>query len=506
MIRMQPSPLFEPVLWNDRGFKILDELLVPERIEYIQIIQVAQALDAVRQMKTRAFGQVLTFLYSGALLAYAYRGDKSAPLREEIAAMTEAFCDARPTFDFRGLGAFFDEWFSKLDSDGPVGETIACRAREFGRQIVRARQARAQRAASILPKRAQILTHCNISGELVEVARHCQSLGKEFSVIATETRPYLQGTRLTAWELARAGVTTSLIPDCAIAEVMAGGEVNGVIVGADRCARNGDVINKVGTYPLALMAREYDVPFYALVQEPRSLECGLDVPIEERPAAELLMFRGQPITPVSNAELGARYPAFDVTPGHLITSLIGLEQTYTPQCFRKLHGGSDSLVRVKPERRAKYVLIYGVPPPNQYAFFRTALKTADAEAALVPEMRPALWGAQVVAPELHAVRVPTTLISDNVMGTLFAQGEICKLCLFYDSLSSEGPIGICGSLLAVRLAQLHGVEIELFSGAQNKPATPDRDLSTFLGIDILPEKVATRTVEPEVIPWRFLKG
>lgn len=504
MISIQQSPLFEPVLWNGNGFKILDELLAPERIEYIQITQVAQALDAVRQMKTRAFGQVLTFLYSGALLASAYRRNEAAPLRQEIAAMTEAFCSARPTFDFRGLGAFFDECFSKLKSDGALGESIARRAREFGHEIVRARQARAKRAASILPQRAQILTHCNISGELVEVARHCRTSGKEFTVIATETRPYLQGTRLTAWELARAGVTTSLIPDCAIAQVMASGEVNGVIVGADRCARNGDIINKVGTYPLALMAREYAVPFYALVQEPRSLERGLDVPIEERPAAELLTFRGQSITPASNPDLGARYPSFDVTPADLISYLIGFAETYTPETFRKLHGSSSSLEHVKGE--PKYLLIYGIPPPNQYAFFPTALKTADVGTVLVPEMRPALWGAQVVAPELQARRVPTTLISDNIMGTLFAQGEIGKLCLFYDSLSSEGPIALCGSLLAVRLAQLHGVEIELFSGAQEKMTTLDRDVSTFLGNNVLPADVTTRTVEPELIPWKYLKG
>jgi hypothetical protein len=92
------------------------------------------------------------------------------------------------------------------------------------------------------------------------------------------------------------------------------------------------------------------------------------------------------------------------------------------------------------------------------------------------------------------------------MGTLFAQGEIGKLCLFYDSLSNEGPIALCGSLLAVRLAQLHGVEIELFSGAQEKMAILDRDVSTFLGHKILPADVTTRKVEPEVIPWKFLKG
>jgi methylthioribose-1-phosphate isomerase len=506
MIRDQQSPLFEPVLWDGNGFKILDELLVPEQIEYIRINHVAQAVDAVRHMKTRAFGQVLTFLYSGALLASAYRGNKAAPLREQIGTMTEAFCNARPTFDFRGLGAFFEEWFAKLSSNSPVGESIACRAREFARQIVQARQARAKRAASILPNPAQVMTHCNVSGELVEVARHCHKLQKEFTVIATETRPYLQGARLTAWELARAGVSTSLIPDCAIAQVMAGGEVNALIVGADRCARNGDVINKVGTYPLALMAREYQVPFYALVQPPGSLEHGVDAPIEERPVAELLMFREQSITPISTAEIGARYPAFDITPGELITRLIGFDDAYTPESFRKTYGGSTTSESIKSPPEAKYILIYGVPPPNQYAFFRAALKAEHAEAVLVPEMRPALWGAQVVAPELNARNIPATLISDNTMGTLFAQGEIRKLCLFYESLSSEGPVGISGSLLAVRLARLHGVEIELFDGAHAKNQTRDRDISTFLGNNICPAGVTIRTIEPEVIPWTLLRG
>jgi methylthioribose-1-phosphate isomerase len=100
------------------------------------------------------------------------------------------------------------------------------------------------------------LTHCNISGELVAVAAYCKEMGKEIFVIATETRPYLQGARLTAWELAQAGVSVSLIPDCAVAQVMAPGDVNAVIVGADRVAQNGDVINKVGTYPIARMAKE----------------------------------------------------------------------------------------------------------------------------------------------------------------------------------------------------------------------------------------------------------
>ena len=112
-MKLVHSPLFEPVLWEGRGFKILDETLIPERIDYIRIDHVGQAIDAVREMKTRAFGQVLTFLYSGALLAREYHdGDDPAPLRDHLMQMTQQFCGARPTFDFNGLGDFFSKWIA----------------------------------------------------------------------------------------------------------------------------------------------------------------------------------------------------------------------------------------------------------------------------------------------------------------------------------------------------------------------------------------------------------
>jgi len=331
-------------------------------------------------------------------------------------------------------------------------------------------------------------------------------LSKEFSVVATETRPYLQGARLTAWELAQAGVAVSLIPDAAVAQVVAAGEVNAVIVGADRVAQNGDIINKVGTYPLALMAREYGVPFHALVQDPRSLERGIDVPIEERPVAELLRFQGQSITVVDDPVLNARYPSFDVTPARLVTHLIGFDDLYTPETFRRKYQSGATPDPEKASENGKYILIYGVPPKNQYAFLLSALKAEQAESILVPEMRPQLWGARVVARELLNRRAPTTLISDNIMGTLFAQGEIRKLCLFYESLSTEGPSGICGSLLAVQLARLHGVPIELFDGAACQDSTLDKDVATFMGAKICPDGVAVRTVQPEIIPWTLFKS
>ena len=180
-----------------------------------RISEVEQALDAVREMKTRAFGQVLAFLYSGALLAQRDTHSDAAALRG-VHRRNDAAILRRPA-DLR---------FSRprvLSSTS--GSAIARRRRRrrdyrAGRRANSASRsctcgiARARRAAAILPNPARVMTHCNVSGELVAVAQCCRELGKEFSVVATETRPYLQGARLTAWELAQAGVAVSLIPDC----------------------------------------------------------------------------------------------------------------------------------------------------------------------------------------------------------------------------------------------------------------------------------------------------
>lgn len=502
------SPLFEPVLWQGGGFNILDEIQVPQKLEYIEVTEVAQALDAVRDMKTRAFGQVLTFLYAGALLAERAGDHPAAWLRAQLAQMTQQFCAARPTFDFRGLGRYFDQWIDQLPAGAPAGAAIAKHAREFGKQIVRGRSGRAKRAAALLPNPARLLTHCNVSGELVAVADYCKEMGKEFSVIATETRPYLQGARLTAWELAQAGVEVSLIPDCAIAQVMAEGEVNVVIVGADRTAENGDIINKVGTYPIARLAKEYGVPFNVLVQDPRGLKRGSDVPIEERPADELLKFHAHSIIGGDIAALQVRYPSFDMVPAALISHLIGFDEVYPPEAFARKYQAqaqASAIVESPAHGDGKYLLLYGIPPRSRYPLLKDALKAESAERLLVPEMRPQLWGARIVARELLDCDAPTTLISDNMMGTLFGHGEIRKLFLFHDEIGEKGPHAICGSLLAAQLAQLHGVPIELFNAAPRPTSCSDADAATFMGEKICPKGVSIRPVEAEVVPWTLLK-
>jgi hypothetical protein len=149
--------------------------------------------------------------------------------------------------------------------------------------------------------------------------------------------------------------------------------------------------------------------------------------------------------------------------------------------------------------------VYGTPGKNSYAFLKHALTAEQAESILVPEMRAELWGARLLAPELGQRGAAPTLISDNMMGTLFAQGEICMMYLFYDELNEQGLSGPCGSLLAVRLARHHGVPIELQEAEQHEESPVDRDVATFLGRPILPPGVSVCTVQKELIPWSLLK-
>ena len=286
---------------------------------------------------------------------------------------------------------------------------------------------------------------------------------------------------------------------------MARGEVNAVVVGSDRCAQNGDIINKVGTYPLALMAKEFGVPFFALVQDPGNLASGADVHIEERPASELLSFQGQPLVRDGAERLAGRYPAFDVTPSSLITYLVGFDELFTPESFRqKFLKSSSAPAKHEEESREKYLLVFGVP--KYFDFLARELKDQRARGILVAEMRPKLWGAQVVAPPLLQRDVPTTLISDNMMGTLFAQRRIQRLYLFFKELSKKGPVGICGSLLAWLLARAHGVPVELIESSGPEEHATDADVSTFLGRKVIPAGVSLHRIEKEIIPWALLRG
>jgi methylthioribose-1-phosphate isomerase len=497
---LTPSPLFIPATWEGDHFKVLDETLLPGRVEYIRIHSVAEALQVVKEMRTRAFGQVLSFLYATILDSRQQRERDADQIPRRLLQLAEAFARVRPTFSFSSVACSLAESLGEPPGS-PAQEWFEAAVHEFAAHTLAARAARARRAAELLPSPCRLLTHCNVSGELVEVARWCGEMEKPIAVIATETRPYFQGSRLTAWELSRAGIDVTLVPDCAAAGLMARGMANAVLVGSDRVGQNGDIVNKVGTYSLAVVARRYDIPFYAFVQDPRALARGDDAVIEERPVSELFTFQGSSCAPQG---LRGRYPAFDVTPAGLITRLIHFSGVYSPQTFRQRFSSETSPAPQKAKGGERFVLLYGFPGSQSYRYLAHMLATHQADSILIPEMRPGLWGVRVLARALLEQGLPVTVVADNMIGTFLRQQAVSVLCLFYDVLSSEGAVGPCGFLFAAILAAAHDVPLELQKGAAAAGAQLDKDASTFMGQRVAPEGVLVAAVESEVVPWSML--
>lgn len=495
------SPLFESVIWEGARFRILDETLLPGKVEYITATSVGDGIRAVKEMKTRAFGQVLTFLYTVALALKENRSEPRA-MSQKVVEVAEAFSQTRPTFDFARFVKFFLEWLREVPPGEDPGNWIEIKTRELVAKILHARTQRALRAAELLPNPCRLLTHCNISGELIAVAQHSKAMGKKIEIFATETRPYFQGSRLTAWEAVQAGFEVHVLPDCAAAQVMARGEIDAVLVGADRSARNGDIINKVGTYPLAVCAKEYGVPFYVIVQEPGSLLRGDDVLIEERPVAELLTFHGRSIGPEG---IQGHYPAFDVTPADLVSSLIGFDGAFTPQDFRrKFEAVAPSPAGEPPREKKKFLLVHGLPSTESYPRLSQALRASEGQGILVPEMRPELWGVHAAAPEFLKRGMPVTLIADNMMGIFFARGWIERLYLCCTELNEKSAVGFCGARLAALLARNHAVPMELLEAGETPSRPLDRDVSTFCGDKIIPEGAIPHPPEADLIPRSYL--
>jgi methylthioribose-1-phosphate isomerase len=206
--------------------------------------------------------------------------------------------------------------------------------------------------AAVVPAEARILTHCNAGalatagyGTALGVIRAAVEAGKQVTVVADETRPFLQGARLTAWELVRDGIETTVITDNMAGALMRQGQLDFVVVGADRIAANGDTANKIGTYMVAVMAREHNIPFY--VAAPRSTidltaADGGQIPIEERNPREVSHLKGSPLTP---AGARIRNPAFDVTPHHLIAGIIterGICRAPYTESLRKICGAGHT--------------------------------------------------------------------------------------------------------------------------------------------------------------------
>ncbi|MFH1504928.1 MAG: hypothetical protein ABIH08_06060 [Candidatus Omnitrophota bacterium] len=295
------SPLLFPVRLEKERILVLDETLPPFEEEYIEVGDLDKALWVLREMKTRSLGQVLLFFYSCVL----FSGEFS------IETIAQKFKDNRPTFDFFMLAHILKSQIEK-----GLGAKEAAEKFIFGFDMLRKK--RAKELAQILPNPADILTICNVNGELIYLYEELKKLGKETCFYICETRPYLQGTRLTFWELRKNNVPCKVICDNQAAVLMQEKKVNCIVTGADRATKKGDIVNKTGTYSLARLAKHFNIPFYPLTQYPRDIEVDT-IEIEQRPAGETFMHLKGDYTGIETF-----YPAFDITRAEFVTKPIEL--------------------------------------------------------------------------------------------------------------------------------------------------------------------------------------
>lgn len=309
------SPLFWPAYIKGDTLFVLDETLVPSKLKYIPVKNVKGAVAVIREMKTRAFGQFLVVLNTF-LLELDPKGD----LLKHLQKVAIELNNSRPTFPFAEVTGIITGVAHKASANGADVKVAVTKTVQGFLAGIRARRLqRVQEIAGTMNDGDRVLTHCNVSGELAMAASLAGAQGKHIKFFATETRPYMQGAKLTVWELQQAGALVTLVPDNAIGSLMADGLVNKVIIGSDRSAANGDIANKIGSYQIAVLVREFGLSLIVLTQPSRGVASGKDMPIELRDADELLVFGGKKIF---GPKVKGFYPGFDVVPHQLITKAI----------------------------------------------------------------------------------------------------------------------------------------------------------------------------------------
>lgn len=314
---MFESPLFWPAYMKEDVLYVLDETLVPSKLKYIPVKNVKAAVAVIREMKTRAFGQFLVVLNTF-LLELNPKGD----LLNHLKLVAHELNNSRPTFPFAEVTGIILGAPQKASANGVDPRFAVTKTVHGFLAGIRARRLqRVQELADEMKDQDSILTHCNVSGELAMAASLAAAQGKHVKFYATETRPYMQGAKLTVWELQEAKASVTLVADNAVGSLMADRLVNKVIIGSDRSAANGDIANKIGSYQIAVLAREFGIPLIVLTQPSRGVAKGEDMPIEIRDENEFLVYNGKNIF---GPKVKGFYPGFDVVPHQLITKAIAI--------------------------------------------------------------------------------------------------------------------------------------------------------------------------------------
>jgi methylthioribose-1-phosphate isomerase len=323
----------ETLRWRNGRLEMIDQRVLPAHFEYLAYESAQEVAEGIRTMVVRGAPAIGVAAAYGVALEALVR--QQANVGEFSAAMERAFdvlAASRPTavnlfWALKRMRQLWDDNRHRVVTD--VAAALLAEAHEILAEDIRINRAMGAFGAALLPDGARVLTHCNAGalataghGTALGVNRSAVEAGKRISVIADETRPFLQGARLTAWEMVQENIPVTLITDNMSGHLMSRGEIDAVIVGTDRVAANGDVANKIGTYMVAVLAHRHGIPFYVacpLSTIDRDIATGTAIPIEERAADEVTGFRD---CQWAAKGVKVRNPAFDVTPAELVTALI----------------------------------------------------------------------------------------------------------------------------------------------------------------------------------------
>jgi len=323
----------ETLRWKDDRLEMIDQRILPAAFEYIACDSAASVAEGIRSMVVRGAPAIgVAAAYGVALEALRLQSGLADDFDKGLEVGFSVLAASRPTAVnlFWGLQRMRKVWEGKAGSSPvDVAQRLLTEAHEILAEDIRINRSMGAFGAELLADGARVLTHCNAGalatagwGTALGVIRSAVEAGKSISVIADETRPFLQGARLTAWEMVQEGIPVTLITDNMAGFMMAGGEIDAVVVGTDRVAGNGDVANKIGTYMVAVLARRHGIPFYVacpLSTIDLSIADGSQIPIEERAADEVTGFRD---CQWAADGVMVRNPSFDVTPAELVSALI----------------------------------------------------------------------------------------------------------------------------------------------------------------------------------------
>jgi methylthioribose-1-phosphate isomerase len=323
----------QPIEWTPEGVVMIDQRRLPGELVRHTYTDYREVAAAIRDMVIRGAPAIGVAAAMGLALGVQQSKARSmAELRAEFAVICDAMARTRPTaVDLFWAIDRMKRRFEEVASNGDLQalrEAMVLEARRVHEEKRAIDEAIGRFGAALMPAKGEVMTQCNAGalatagiGTALGVIRVAVEQGRQLRVFVPETRPYLQGARLTAWELAEDGIPLTLITDNMVGHFLKSGKIGAVVVGADRIAANGDTANKIGTYQIAVLARENNVPFYVAAPISTldlSIASGESIPIEERPVEEVTHIRGVQIAP--NVE--AANPAFDVTPARLIAAII----------------------------------------------------------------------------------------------------------------------------------------------------------------------------------------